>query len=246
MRRDMAGTIAGIAVIVLMARPAAAQSGELGGRLLGWLGVRHADMTQPAECDQCGCSHDAEGPCVERTPVTECRVGKKELHRCEIRYEYESVPETRYRWRMKFVKKEVPCEYCKPVCNSEDVEHCYEAEKWQAEPSACGDLHCKVADPVTEKVPCKHCGQEPGKTVVRVCVFTCVKEPYTIYRRVKKPVCVKQPYYERVEVPVTRHICRAADGHPCDCDACCESEGQWDAGAESAAWNADSQLPQSR
>ena len=40
--------------------------------------------------------------------------------------------------------------------------------------------------------------------------------PYTVYRQVEKEVGVKQPCYEKVEVPVMRHVCEHCGGLGCE------------------------------
>ena len=60
------------------------------------------------------------------------------------------------------------------------------------------------------------CQTEPGKTTIKVHYLSCVKEPYTVYRQVEKEVGVKQPCYERVDVPITRHVCEHCGGLGCE------------------------------
>lgn len=176
-------------------------------RLTGWGKAGSVDL-KTYKCDECGQVHGADFKCIERVPIQECVVGKKKVFDSTIRYEYVSIPEVRYRWKTKWVTREIPCEYCKPVCKTEDGQNCYGTEKWASEDAACSKLHCRIIQPQLEKAPCKYCECEPGETTVKVRYKTCVKEPYTVYRQVKRPICVKLPRYEKVEVPITRHECR--------------------------------------
>jgi hypothetical protein len=123
---------------------------------------------------------------------------------------------------MKWVTKEVPAEYCKPVCETRNVDHPYEVEHWQKQELDCGELHCKTCEPKTEQIACKTCKTEPGKTTVKVHYWSCVKVPYTVYRQVEREVCVKQPRYEKVEIPVTRYVCQNCGGR--GCGQCCRHE----------------------
>ena len=167
------------------------------------------------KCDECGRIHGPDVECIDRVPVQECVTGKKKVYDSKIRYEYVSIPEVRYRWKNKWVTKEIPCEYCKPVCKTKECEACYGAERWDKEKTCCSTRHCKSIEHKTEKQTCKYCGSEPGQTTVKVRYKTCVKEPYTVYRRVKRPVCVKQPRYEKVVVPITRHRCNSVKCQGC-------------------------------
>jgi len=186
-----------------------------------WLHPGGADVHQH-RCDKCGGIHDPDGPCIERYPVQDCVVGKKKVYDSKIMCEYVSIPETRYRWKKKLITKEIPCPYCKPVCKSKDCEHCFGEEKWQKEGTSCDELHCKYIQPKYEKLPTKYCDHDKGETTIKVHYWSCVKEPYTIYRRVKKEVCVKERRYEKVKVPVTRYVCEHCDGGGCDqCDTGC-------------------------
>ena len=173
------------------------------------------DVPCPQSCDQC--DHET---CVERVPVTECISGKKLVYDVKKCNEYVAIPETRYRWKMRWVVKEVKCAYCMPTCKTETVDHCYESERWDTQGLGCGKLHCKTCEVKVEKLPGKHCGRKPGETTVKVRYLTCVKEPYTVYRQVAKPVCVKQPRYEHAEVSVTRYICRRCGGGGCGHGSC--------------------------
>ncbi len=192
---------------------------------LGWVnlaGLVHSTpvdiIRPPHSCDQC-----KKEFCVERVPVTECKTGKKLVYDTKKRYEYVTIPETRYRYVTRRVTKEVKCSYCMPTCETTDVDHCYEKERWDTEDSCSGELHCKTCETKVEKLPCKHCGRRPGETIVKVRVRECVKEPYIVYRRVQKQVCIKQPRYERVQVSVTRYVCNTCGGN--DCQGCCDQGG---------------------
>lgn len=185
------------------------EAGDLFG-ILGWLTGKNVDV-HPHTCHECGPEF-----CTERAPITKCVTGKKKVYDSKIFYEYVSIPETRYRWKKRFVTKEIPCDYCKPTCDTELVDHCFGAEKWTRDDlSCCSKLHCKSIVPVIEKLPCKHCGSAPGKTTIKVHYWDCVKEPYTVYRQVRRPICVKEPRYEKVCVPITKHVCLHCNGQGC-------------------------------
>jgi hypothetical protein len=163
------------------------------------------------ECDK-QCGHEG---CIERVPVTESMPGEKQNHKLHIRYEYLSVPETRYRWQIKRITKEIPCDACTPVCKEEDAEHPFAVESWDKQPLDCGHLHCKTCVPQTEKVPVKRCEVVQGKTTIKVHYWSCVKVPYTVYRQVKQEVCVKRPCNQKVNVNVTRYVCKHCGGLGC-------------------------------
>ena len=185
---------------------------------ISWLKETLGGGSKPT-CDQCGQAHAPDVVCIERIPVEQCVMGKKKVFDCTTRYEYVTVPEVRYHWKNKWVTKEIPCPYCKPVCKTDESEHVHYTEKWDKEKAGCGELHCKTYEPKTEKVECKRCEHEKGETTIKVHYRTCVKEPYTVYRQVKRPVCVKQPRYEKVKVSITKHVCKRCRGHGCDhCD----------------------------
>lgn len=178
----------------------------------------------PGSCDTC-----KKEFCINRVPVTKCETGKKLVYDVEKRYEYVTIPETRYRFVTRHVTKEVKCSYCMPYCEAYEVDHCYKSEQWNSHESGCGDVHCKSCVTRTEKLTCQHCGRKPGETIVKVRVKECIKEPYVVYRQVRRQVCVKRPRYEHVEVPVTRYVCKDCASGGCGqcgdrgtCDACCE------------------------
>jgi hypothetical protein len=192
-------------------------SGRLLAVDLGWLDFTKllpgtpVDVHCPEACNNCG--HEG---CVERAPVQDCVTGEKKVYKTSIHKEYVSVPEVRYKWQMVCVEKEIPAEYCKTVCEPRDVEHCYQTERWQKQDLGCGvELHCKTCDAKTEKLPVQECKTEKGKTTTKVCYWSFVKVPYTVYRQVEKEVCVKQPCYEKVCVPVTRYVCEHCNGKGC-------------------------------
>ncbi len=200
---------------------ATASAAELSwSRLGGLVQGTPFDVHLPGSCNQCG--HEG---CIERVPVKECVKGKKLVYDCKVRYEYVSIPETRYRWVNRHITKEVPCPYCMPTCETSEKPHCYETEKWHSSGEAgcggCGQVHCKTCQKQVETLECKQCGRKPGETIAKVRVKTCVKEPYIVYRQVRKPVCVKQPRYEHVKVSVTRYVCKHC-GH--QKPSCCEEE----------------------
>jgi len=183
--------------------------------LISWLTGKGADV-RPYECPDCGGGHAEDGPCITRVRVEDCVVGKKKVYDAEIRYEYVSIPETRYRWVNKHITKEIPCEYCKPVCVAEKCVKCYGEEEWiKHSDDGCVSTHCKHIVPKYENVPTKHCEHAPGETTITVHYKSCVKEAYTMYRRVKREVCVKLPRYEKVKVPITRYVCENCHGGGC-------------------------------
>lgn len=170
-------------------------------------------------CGECGHTHGEDQHCITRYPVEDCVVGKKKVFDSKVKYEWVSVPETRYHWKKKLITKEIPAPYCKPVCETEDSQRCAELETWDKHCDKCGELHCKHTDSVLENAETKHVEHEKGETTIKVKYWSCVKVPYTVYRQVKKPVCVKQPRYEKVEVSVTRYVCRHGNDET-DCSDC--------------------------
>ena len=140
---------------------------------VGWLSINVFTGSSETICDKCGAAHSAAEQCVLVVRVKERVVGKKKVYDCKVRYEWVTIPETRYRIHYRWVTKTVPCAYCQPVCEAKDTSH------------------------------------------VKVRVRQCVKEPYTVYRQVKRPVCVKQPRYERTEVTITKNVCSRCGGQGC-------------------------------
>ncbi len=203
-------------VVLLAAVPAANTSRPLLAGDWDWPNVTHLfkgtplDVHAPAACENCG--HEG---CIERTPVQDCVVGKKEVFKTSIRYEYVSIPETRYRWQLKCITKDIPSEGCKTVCENKEVERPFQVERWDKQQAGCNELHCKSCVTQTEKLDTKVCKEEQGKTKIKVHYWSCVKVPYTVYRQVKREVCVKQPCHEKVEVNVTRYVCEHCGGLGC-------------------------------
>lgn len=185
---------------------------------------RGVDLKQH-DCNECGDASDTE--CVVRRPVVDCVKGKKEVLDCNVRCEYVSIPETRYHWRLRCITKEIPCPYCQPVCTTDECQHCVGQEVWRRYGAGCGEsgcdeqcarcaeLHCRQIEPRLENLPTARCDHEPGETTIRVRYWSCVKEPYTVYRQVARPVCVAQPHYETVKVPVTTYVCERCEGAGC-------------------------------
>ena len=217
---------------MLLAPPQNTFAGELPWSNLGrMLRSSPVDVPCPQSCDQC-----RKEFCIERVPVRECVKGKKRVYDCKVRREYVSIPETRYRWVTRCVTEEIPCCYCNPVCKTKEGVRDYESEKWSKQSiqtcSGCGGIYCKHCQNKSEKVECKYCEREPGKTTIRVRYKSCVKESYVVYRRVCREVCVKTPRFERVSVSITRYVCKSCNGNGCNqcCDQgsceqqCCEGE----------------------
>jgi hypothetical protein len=176
------------------------------------------DIHCPASCDTCG--HEV---CVDRQKVEDYVKGEKKLYKSTVRKQYVAIPEVRYRWEMKCVTREVPCECCMPVCKPEEVDHPYQAEHWERDELPCGsERYCKTCETKTEKLPeVTTCETKPGKTTIKVHYWTCVQVPYTVYRQVEQEVGIKQPYYEKVDVPICRHVCEHCGVFGCSCDKQC-------------------------
>ncbi|MFQ5733672.1 MAG: hypothetical protein ACE5KM_17175, partial [Planctomycetaceae bacterium] len=219
-----------LAAVVLVVLGTTAVAGDPDGRsqiqLTGWSKPSSVDLA-PYSGSQCCQINTPCEECIERVPVQECVTGKKTLYDCKICYEYVSIPEVRYRWVNKWVTRDIPADYDKPVCKKQDGQNCYGQERWDKQKQACGTTrHCRSIEQKLEKADCKYCDCEPGQTTIKVRYKTCVKEPYTVYRRVKRPICVKQPRYEKVKVWITRHECRKPDCQACSscggagCDSC--------------------------
>lgn len=208
-----------MSALLLGSQSQSASAGEPGTKLTwlakmtGWFAETPKDVRTYNFDDPCQ-TPDCHSECIKVVPVTECVEGKKKVYDCKVRYEYVTVPEVRYRWKKRWVTKEIPCEYCKPVCHSEEIENSFGQERWdRTQADCCGEVHCRSIEPKHEKGTCKCCGSAPGETTIKVRYKTCVKEPYTVYRRVQRPVCVKQPHYEDVDVSITRYECE-----DCGCD----------------------------
>ena len=198
----------------LVVVPMTAMAGEP-FNLLHWLTGGNMDL-KTHECSKCGGVHDVEGPCITRVPVEDCVKGKKKVYDCKIKYQYVTIPETRYRWKKKLITEEIPASFDKPVCASKECTECYGKEEWEVYSDKKGEeTHCKQIVPTYESNPSKYCDHTKGETTIKVHYWSCVKEPYTVYRRVKREVCVKQPRYEHVEVPVTRYVCEHCHGGGC-------------------------------
>ncbi|MCH8047055.1 MAG: hypothetical protein IID44_25410 [Planctomycetes bacterium] len=181
----------------------------------GWLSANVFFGSSQATCDKCGVAGCGGEQCVLVHQVKERVVGKKKVYDCKVRYEWVTIPETRYRIHNRWVTKTVPCPYCKPVCKVKDTTRVFSTEKWDKKPHCDGTLHCKTCQQKTEQAQCKYCSSKEGKTIVKVRVRECVKEPYTVYRQVRRPVCVKQPRYERTEVTITKNVCSRCGGQGC-------------------------------
>jgi hypothetical protein len=206
---SIVGVIAVLAMLPVATNSRVAHAGDW-----GWLDFSHHCKGTPLDVhlpeSEHQCCHEG---CIERTPVQDCVHGEKEVFKTSIRYEYVSIPEVKYRWQMKCITKEIPCDACKTVCETKEVEHLYEAERWDKQQTGCSELHCKTCETKCEKLDTKICKTEPGKTTIKVHYWSCVKVPYTVYRQVRQEVCVKARCHEKVEVPVTRYVC----------ENCCES-----------------------
>lgn len=186
-------------------------------RLTGWFKKSSIDP-HSYECDDCGQTGGECPKCIERIPKTKCVTGWKRVWKSSVRYEYVSIPEVRYRWKKKKITKEIPADGCDPVCKSHDCEHCYGQEKWTKEGDCCSKLHCRSIEPKYEKTHPKCLECKPGKTTVKVHYWSCVKVPYTVYRRVRRPICLKEPRHEKVKVPITKYKCKRAKCESCDED----------------------------
>ena len=163
------------------------------------------DVRSYAQNTDCENADDLDGECLERIPVDDEVTGKKLTYNSCIRYEYVVVEEVRYRWKTKWVTKEIPADYDEPVCITED-EPCEEnVQVWEVCEAPDGTDYCETQRPDSELIANKRIECAPGQTTVRVRYKTCVKEPYLVYRQVCRPVALKQPCYERVNVPVTRY-----------------------------------------
>jgi hypothetical protein len=173
---------------------------------------------QSSECGDCGGHHGSAEHCITRYPVEDIVIGKKKVFKSKVKYEWVSIPETRYHWKKAKITKEIPCSYCKPICVTGECLQCVGEEKWETTCDKCSERHCRHIEHRTERVPTAECQHAKGETTIKVKYHSCVKVPYIVYRQVKRPVCVKQPRYEKVEVPITRYVCKHCDGGGCaDC-----------------------------
>ena len=91
------------------------------------------DVHAPDACNNCG--HEV---CVNRDKVEDCAIGEKKCYKSTVRKQYVAIPETRYKWEMKCVEKEIPCTCCQPVCKTEQVDHQYQVEHWEKQELPCG------------------------------------------------------------------------------------------------------------
>jgi hypothetical protein len=182
---------------------------------------KHGTDVRTYTCDECGQQHPPDMECTQRVAISDCIVGRKRVYDCEVRCEYVSVPEVRYRLKTIWVTKEIPAPGCYPVCKITDGQNCYGEEHWDDynKGTVC-ETHCRSIEPKVEKVDCKQCQFEKGETTIKVRYKTCVKVPYTVYRRVKRQVCVKIPCDEEVDVQIIRHEC-----HDPDCKGCSSCNG---------------------
>jgi len=202
--------------MLLLLCPAVLMAGEL--VVAPVVNLRHGtkvEMHRPQSNNQC--THET---CISRTAVHECVPGKKLVYATDKRCEYVTIAETHYRFKKRLITKKVPADYCKTVCKDEDTTRCHMTEKWDSSGGTCGQVHCKSCVPESEKVACKKSSCEPGKTYIKVHYWTCVKEPYTVYRQIRRPICVKKPRYEHVQVPITRYVCDHCNQGGCNGDSC--------------------------
>ena len=134
--------------VALISLPIALQSRVLFAGDWGWLNVTHlwkgtpVDVHRVESCEQCG--HEG---CIERTPVEECVVGKKEVFKTCVRYEYVSIPEVRYRWQIMCIKKEIPCDTCKTVCEDQECIHPYQVSIGTSNRPLAANFTAKPAKP---------------------------------------------------------------------------------------------------
>ena len=163
------------------------------------------DVRSNEVCSDCGQTHDCDAECIQRCPVPDCVTGKKKIFCSSIRYEYVVVAEVRYRWKMKCITKEVPADFEEPHCKTEDGESLNNVQDWDSCDSCEGKVYCENTKSDPDGVECKRIECEPGQTTIKVKYKSLVKEPYTVYRQIKRPIAIKQPRYECVEVPVTRY-----------------------------------------
>jgi len=185
------------------------------------------------ECNDCSNDWAKAHRCIKRTPHIQCVEGKKRCEECVIKYEYVAIPEVRYRWRKMLIPKAIPVDGYVPVCKSQETTHCYGQKQWKKQdglvpPEQAGcqqscpaEIHCRSVEPKLEKAECKSCDYKPGKTVIKVRFLACVKEPYTVYRQVKRPVCVRHARYVDTKVRVKTYECEKLEcSSPCQSGSC--------------------------
>lgn len=160
---------------------------------------------------------------VTRTPVDKCIHGKKEVDNVKIRCEYETVPETRYRYVRRLVCKEIPSSGCKTVCTDKGGTTSITTQQWNDSSKGKADgkkggatVHCSDCVDQDQSTSCISCDSSKGKTTTKVHYWTCVKEPYTVYHQIKREVAVNQPHYEHVKVPITKYVCDHCNQAGCD------------------------------
>ena len=164
------------------------------------------DVRSYEVCPDCGQTHDPDGECLQRIPVDDCVVGKKKGYRTLIRYEYVVVAEVRYRWKTKWITKEIPADCEEAMCITDEAVGPNNIQDWQSCDSCEGKVYYSTTKPDPDTAEIKRIECKPGQTSIKVKYKSCVKEPYTVYRQVRRPIGVKQPCYEDVEVPIRRYV----------------------------------------
>jgi len=161
------------------------------------------DVRSYEVCPECGLSHDPDDECIERIAVPDCVTGKKRMFKSSIHYEYVVVAEVRYRWKTKWIEKEVPADFDEPACKTEEGISPSNAQDWTTSDRCEGRVYCESTKPDPDAVDCKRIECQPGQTTIKIRYKSCVKEPYTVYRQIKRPIAIKQPCYAEVDVPIT-------------------------------------------
>ena len=169
-------------------------------------GKTGVDVRSYDVCPECGQAHDLDAECIQRVPVPDCVTGKKRLFVGSVRYEYVVVAEVRYRWKTKCITKEIPADCEDPVCKTEEGECPNNVEDWMSCDNGDCKVYCQTTKPDPDGVEMKRIECAPGQTTIKVRYKSLVKEPYTVYRQIKRPIGVKQPCYESVDVPITRYV----------------------------------------
>ena len=164
------------------------------------------DVRSYESCPDCGQVHDPDDECIERIAVPDCVTGKKRMFKSSIRYEYVVVAEVRYRWKTKWIEKEVPADFEEPVCKTDERTCPSNAQDWVSCDGCEGRVYCESTKPDPDAVDCKRIECQPGQTTIKVRYKSCVKEPYTVYRQIKRPIAIKQHCYANVDVPITRYV----------------------------------------